>query len=104
MWSLSCPQGRVKDEVMRDPDPAQDKRQIQFRARGGAPSRCLCAVNTGGAGERAAGLPVVGKLQEIFVCQEADQLHEYFIREQTCSPGTSGGVSRELGQRRKQAL
>lgn len=66
-----------------------------------------CALSTlgeRGSGERAAGLPVVGKLQEIFVCQEADQLHEYFIREQTCSPGTSGGVSRELGQRRKQAL
>lgn len=45
---------------MRDPDPAQDKRQIQFRARRGAPSRCLCAVNTGGAGERGAGCRAPG--------------------------------------------
>lgn len=34
VWSQSGPQGRVKDEVTRDPDPAQDKRQIQFRAHG----------------------------------------------------------------------
>lgn len=34
VWSQSGPQGRVKEEVTRDPDPAQNKRQIQFGAHG----------------------------------------------------------------------
>lgn len=64
VWSQSGPQGRVKDKVTRDPDSAQDKRQIQFRAHGvlliGA-----CLQST--LGKRAVGLRVVGKLQEVFV-------------------------------------
>lgn len=60
-WS----QGRVKDEVTRDPDPARDKRQIQFRAHGvlliGA-----CLQSTLGE-QGSCGARVVGKLQEVSV-------------------------------------
>lgn len=83
VWSQSSPQGRVKDEVTRDPDPAQDKGQIQFRARGvllvGACSQSTLGVQAA-AGRGCSGW--WGSCRR-FSCQEADQLHEYFIREQT---------------------